>query len=467
MDARELAFAGAARQLELLRAGEVSCRELVEAHLSRIERLDPRLNAFRVVFAERALAEAEQAQARLRAGDERPLLGIPVALKDNVDVAGEITAHGSGAARVPAGADSEAVRRLRAAGAILIGKTHMPELAIWPICESINWGASRNPWAPDRTTGGSSGGSGAAVAAGLAPLALGTDGGGSIRIPSACCGVFGLKPQRGRVSLGDPVEHWHGLSVIGPIARSVIDAALFLDAVAGAAPGDPEGPPPPERPFAEAARSRPPRLRIAISAKPVLRAKVDEQWVGALHSTAALLRSLGHEVVERDPDYPELRPHFAPRWLRGIYEDARAMDMPDRLERRTRQAALMGRLTPPAAVRWARGKEREVAARINRVLDDCDVLVTPTLAYSAPPIGRWEGRGALTTLDGVARWIPFTTPWNVTGQPAASVPAGFDRDGLPLAVQLVGRPRDEATLLSLAAQIEAERPWADALPPLS
>ena len=185
----------------MVRAGEVSPRELVELYVERIRRTDPELNAFRIVYEERALAEAEQAAGRLRAGDGRPLLGVPVAVKDNFDVAGDVTTHGTNAYGEPARSDSELVRRLRAAGAIVLGRTHMPELAIFPITESLAWGATRNPWSRDHSPGGSSGGSGAAVAAGLVGAALGGDGGGSIRIPAACCGLFGLKSQRGRVSL--------------------------------------------------------------------------------------------------------------------------------------------------------------------------------------------------------------------------------------------------------------------------
>jgi amidase len=468
MDSADVAYAGAARQVELLRAGDVSPGELVSTYLERIDRLEPRLNAFRVVFAERARAEAEQAQARLRAADSRPLLGVPVAVKDNVDVAGEVTALGTGAYGPPAASDSEVVRRLRAAGAIVIGKTHMPELATWPICESLTWGATHNPWHAERTTGGSSGGSGAAVAAGLAPFALGSDGGGSIRIPSACCGLFGMKPQRGRVSYdGTEFEHWYGLSSMGPIARSVLDAAIFLDVVAGPSPHDPAPPAAPERSFTQAARTAPGKLRIAISAKPVVRTKIAPEPLAALQDTADLLRSLGHEVTEHDPDYGELRPYFAPRWLRGNYDDAQALPYPERLERRSRQLVRMAAIAaPPGAVRWARSKEPEIAARINRVFDDHDVVMTPMLAYQPPLIGKWEGRHALKLIDTVGKWIPFTTPWNLTGQPAASVPAGFDANGLPTAVQLVARPGDEATLFSLAAQIEAERPWADKRPPL-
>src|SRR6478752_6545736 len=207
--AEETAFAGAARQAEMVRAGEISPTELVRLHLGRISRLDPQLNAFRVVLAERALLEAEQAEARLRAGEERPLLGVPIALKDSVDLAGELTTYGTDGFPDPATADSEMVRRLREAGAIVVGKTQLPELAICGFTESATFGVTRNPWNPQRTPGGSSGGSAAAVAAGLVPIASASDGAGSIRIPASCCGVVGLKPQRGRISLAPDREHWN------------------------------------------------------------------------------------------------------------------------------------------------------------------------------------------------------------------------------------------------------------------
>ena len=221
MEGSDLVFAGLARQAELIRDGEVSSRELVDACLERIGRLDPRLRSFRVVMGERARAEAEQAEARRRAGDERPLLGVPVAIKDDTDVAGEFTTMGSGAYGAPARADAEVVRRLREAGAVIIGKTTCSELDAQPFTETVAWGTTHNPWDLDRTPGGSSGGSGAAVAGGLVGGALGSDGAGSIRVPSSCCGLFGLKVQRDRISMAPKPEHWHGLSVYGPIVRHV------------------------------------------------------------------------------------------------------------------------------------------------------------------------------------------------------------------------------------------------------
>ena len=465
----EIAFAGAARQAEMVRAGEVSPTELVRLCLERIERIDPRLNSFRSVFAERALLEAEQAEARRRGGDDRPLLGVPIAVKDCVDLAGDVTTYGTDGFTDPAPADSEIVRRVREAGAIVVGKTLLPELAICGFSESATWGVTRNPWDPQRTPGGSSGGSAAAVAAGLVPIALATDGAGSIRIPAASCGLFGLKPQRGRVSLAPDLEHWNGLSVYNCVSRSVLDTALWLDLVAGGSK-EPGAPPPPDRPFVESARTAPGRLRVAWSTKPPRAAApptVSDVASGAVAETAELLASLGHEVAEHDPEWGSIGDNIAPRYLRGAAADFAKVPHPERLERRTRGFARLGRLIPEALFERARRAEAEDAARVNAIFDSHDVLITPVMGDTALPVRRWEGRGALWTLLGMSRFYPFCVPWNHLGNPAMSVPAGFAADGMPLAVQIVGRPGDEATLLSLAAQLEAERPWADRRPPIS
>jgi amidase len=465
----ELAFAGAARQAELLRRGQVSPRELVELHLRRIERLDPRLNAFRIVLAERALVEAQQAEARLRAGDERPLLGVPIALKDSVDLAGELTMHGTDCFDQPAAADTEMVRRLRAAGAIVIGKTHLPELAIHGFTESATWGVSRNPWNRERGPGGSSGGSGAAVAAGLAPLATASDGAGSIRIPAASCGVFGLKPQRGRIDLSPDLEQWHGMSVNGCISRTVHDTALFLDLTSGGS-REQGAPPPPPRPFVEQAAADPGRMRIAFSTKPpreIAPPKVGSEPKRAVAETADLLRSLGHEVSRSDPDWGSMGDEALVRYLRGIADDFRQVPHPERLERRTRSYARLGGLYPDSVLARAREAAVRGHERIRALFEAFDVLITPVMGGTALPLRRFEGRGAIWTLVGEGRYYPFTGLWNHLGNPAAAVPAGFAADGLPLAVQLIGRPNDEGTLLSLAAQLEAERPWAGRRPPIS
>ena len=467
MDPDDLAFAGAARQAELIRAGEVSSRELVELYLERIERLEPELNTFRKVMAERALADAEQADGRRAAGEERPLLGVPIAVKDTQDVAGELTTHGTAAHDGPAREDCELVRRLRTAGAVIVGKTNAPELAIIGATEGPAFGVTRNPWNTDRTPGGSSGGSAAAVAAGMAAAATASDGGGSIRIPAANCHVFGLKPQRGRISLKPDRQHWNGLSVLGFETRSVADTALLLDLAAGPANGDADTPPPPPRPFSEAAASPPGRLRIAVARRPLLPTMLDAQVRRVLDDTAELLRSLGHAIEQAEPSWGTMGNTTTVRFLRGIRDDAMTLPRPERLQRRTRGIVRMGSLIPDGVLAWAREREAADAARVGRLFEDHDVVLMPVAAK--PPVGatEWEGLGGLRTVVGMSRVYPYCIPWNHTGQPAASVPAGFSDDGLPVGMQLVGRPNDEGTLLSLAAQIEAERPWADREPPRS
>jgi len=456
MDAADLAYAGLARQSDLVAAGEVSSRELVDVCLERIERLNPRLNAFRAVFAERARTEADQADARHRSGGDRPLLGVPVAIKDDVDVAGEVTALGTDAHGPAATADAEVVRRLREAGAIVIGKTNVPELTITPFTETPTWGKTRNPWDLQRTPGGSSGGSGAAVAAGMVGAALGSDGAGSIRIPAACCGLVGLKPQRDRIPLAPLDEAWHGLSGYGPLSRRVEDSARFYDVVKDGGPS-----------FAEAAARPPDRLRIAVSYKvpPPLVVPLGDEQRRAVAQTAELLRSLGHEVVERDPEYGTAFTGVLARYLRGIHDAAAGLPHPERLSRQARGYARIGRLVPPAAVAKVRAAEAADARRINRVFDGIDVLLTPVFTRGTLRIGEYEGRSALWTLNGTGRYVPYTGAFNHTGQPAAAIPAGFDADGLPLAVQAVAPPDGEPVLLSLAAQLEDELGWPEQRPP--
>ncbi len=462
----DLAFAGLAKQAALVRAGEVSSRELVELYLDRIARIDPELNSYRVVLAERALIEADQADSRRAGGDERPLLGVPIAIKDCVDVAGEVTTNGTDAHGPPATEDAELVRRLRTAGCVVLGKTTLPELAITGTTEGPAFGVTRNPWNVERTPGGSSGGSAAAVAAGLAAAGHASDGAGSIRIPAACCGLFGLKPQRGRVPLApDDENHWNGLSVAGAVTHTVLDNALFLDAVAG--PGPAAGGPALERPFADAARQMPGKLRIAVSLRPPLMARLSPEVRQGIDETAELLRGLGHQVDYVEPPLTEWLSEVLPRYLKGIERDAASMAHPERLQRRTRGFARLGSLIPQGLLDRALRIERDIADRYNRNFADYDVVMTPVMATPPPGAAQWEGMSALRTLIEMTMVYPYCVVWNATGQPAAAVPAGFTADGLPLSVQLIAKPEQDHLLLSLAAQIEAERPWTDRRPALA
>ena len=470
MAGEDIAFAGAAAQAEMVRAGEISPTELVRLYLERIARLDPELNAFRKVFAEKALLEAEQAEARLKAGEQRPLLGVPIAVKDEFDVVGEVNTHGTDAFTEPATADCEMVRRLREAGAIVVGLTLLPEMAICGFTESATYGVTRNPWDPQRTPGGSSGGSGSAVAAGLVPIAAAGDGAGSIRIPAASCGLFGLKPSRGRVSLAPDLEGWRGLAVGGCLSRSVLDTALWLDIVSGGSE-EPEAPPPPERHCVESAKTPPGRLRVAWSTKAPRAAApptVSAEATGPVSETADLLRGLGHDVVQQDPVWGGIGNNITARFLGGVAETVREVPHPERLERRTRGFGRLGSTLPRSLYERAMGEGRAAdLARVNAIFDSCDVLMTPVMGGTALPVRRWQGQGAVRTVLGMSRFYPFCVPWNHLGNPAMAVPAGFSPSGMPLSVQIIGRPGDEATLLSLAGQIEAARPWADHRPPIS
>jgi Asp-tRNA(Asn)/Glu-tRNA(Gln) amidotransferase A subunit family amidase len=440
---------------------EVTAVQVVEACLARIAERDPELNAFSVVLAEQARAEAAERDRLLEeGGTPGPLHGVPVAIKEEIDVAGCVTTFGGRANSTPAAADGELVRRLREAGAVIIGKTRMPEFGQWPFTESVDGGHTRNPWKRGHTPGGSSGGTAAAVAAGMVPVGIGGDGGGSIRIPAACCGLFGLKPERGRVTTA-PMEHlWWALGTAGPLARSVLDSAMVYDVIRGTTEAEMFHAEDPATTFSDAARAEPGRLRIGWSTKsPVKGLRPDPTHVQAVRETAQLLTDLGHEVVEVDPHYPDATLAFVPQFFAGVRTESDAVEHYDRLEKRTRETYRMGTWVRPGVVRRALRAGEKVAAKANRVFDDVDVLLTPTIAHRPRRVGALDKGGTVRAALVSQPMIAYTALWNVTGNPAASVPAGIAADGLPLAVQLVGRRNDETTLLSLSAQIESARPW--------
>lgn len=462
----DIIWAGVAGQAAAIRAGSLSSRELTAALLERIHRHDGGLNAFTQVLTDAALGEAGERDDA--AGEDRgPLHGVPIAIKDEFDVAGTVTTFGGRGNSTPAAADSEVVRRLRQAGAVIIGKTNMPEFGQWPFTESVAHGITRNPWDTTRSAGGSSGGTAAAVAAGLVGAGIGGDGGGSIRIPSACCGLFGLKPQRGRVTSAPHPHLWWGLGTIGPLTRSVLDSALVYDVIGGPAPGDRFWAEQPATSFVGAATAPARPLRIGWTVKPVtLGVRPDPEHVRTVHETASLLESLGHHVEEVDPGYPDPAPAFAAQFLAGVRSEIDLVEHPRRLERRTRETARLGAWVRPGVVDWALRQGDKVAAKANRIFATYDVLLTPAIAHRPPEVGVLDGIGTVRGMLASTPMIAYTSLWNVTGNPAASVPAGFAADGLPLAVQLVGRLHDETTLLTLSAQLEEARPWADARPSL-
>jgi amidase len=450
------ALGGLAEQARALREREIGSRESVEAALDLAERSQDTLNAFRVICREEALAEAEEADRRLAAGEVAPLLGVPVAIKDDVDLAGHTTPFGCGGGRA-AVRDAEAVRRLRAAGAIPIGKTHAPEVGQWHFTETPLHGATRNPWNTGHTPGGSSGGAAAAVAAGVVPAAIGSDGAGSIRIPAAWTGLIGLKPQRGRVSTWPDAEAFNGLSCYGPLATSTADAALLLDAIRGNVPADLHRPLPPAAPYVEAAAREPERLRIAISfATPFgLSGKVHAEHRAAIKAFGERLEALGHDVFPADPDYGLVGPAIIPRGMAGV-EAWLAAHGEDRsaLEPRTRTHARMGRALSGLPLRLSRAAEPALRRRADRIFERCDMVLTPATAMPPPRIGALDGRGYWATSSKASATCPFAFAWNVTGWPAISVPAGLTSKGLPIGAQLLGRENDEGTLLSIAGQVE-------------
>ena len=449
VDPDQIAFAGVTGQLALLRAGTVTATDLLELSLARIDRYDGALGAFATVLTDSARAEAAAADAARAAGDDRPLLGIPVAVKDNLPVVGVRASQGTGSREPAATHDAEVVRRLREAGAVIVGTTRLPELALWPFTESRTFGATRNPWSVSHTPGGSSGGSAAAVAAGLVAAAEASDGGGSIRIPAACCHLVGLKGTYGRVPLTPFDGHWNALSVFGAVTRTVADQALMLDVLAATsehteALGHPVGP-----------------LRIAWSLKGGAPAPVHAEQLRALQDVLAALQLQGHTVVPADPDYAGVQESFVVRYARGVAEDLARLAEPARTERRTRVIAAIGRRLPDRALARALRRGEQAAERLAALPGGADVLITPTMPQLPGRIGAMTG---LRTVASAGRVTPYTAPWNVTGQPALAVPAGLSRGGLPLSVQLVGRPGEDGLLLAVAAQLEAALRWPELRP---
>lgn len=470
----ELLWAGVAGQAAAVADGTTTAGSLLEATLERIAAVDPVLNAMTVVLADEARLEAAARDAAQAAGEPLGALhGVPVVIKDENDVAGTVTSFGGHGNSEPVAEDGAVTRLLREAGAVVVGKTNMPEFGQYPFTESDRFGNTLNPWDRGRTPGGSSGGTAAAVASGMVAVGIGGDGGGSIRIPSACCGLFGLKPTRGRISSAPYPDLWGQLGVIGPLTRSVLDSALVHDAIR-------DRPSPTDRfrvaegssSFAEAARrggaGDGPRLRIGWSTRSVaVGVKPCPEHVEAVRETATLLAGLGHDVVEIDPRYPDITAAFLPQVFAAIRDEADHVQHRDRLEKRTRDVTRLGAWATPRVVAAAERRGARIADRVDGwVFDQVDVLLTPAIAHRPNPVGVVQGRSAVPSLLASTPMIAYAAIWNVTGHPAAAVPAGFAGDGLPTSVQVVARRGHETTLLSLAAELERARPWADRRPAL-
>jgi amidase len=465
----ELHELDATDQAALLRDRQISSVELVTHHLDRIERHGAALGAFVTVTAERALEQASSADEAIAAGDARAFTGVPTAVKDLTMTAGVRTTMGSAAMRehVPT-TDAHLVRLMRDAGFISLGKTNTPEFGLSSYTDNDLIGPARTPWDPARNAGGSSGGAAAAVAAGLVPVAQGNDGGGSIRIPASSCGVFGFKPSRGRVSVGPSGSDWSGLAVDGPLSRTVRDAAALLDVIAHAMPGDLRPLPDPDVPFVERVRRSPRRLRVARWSGTHLEGiEPGPDAVAAWEHASRLLESLGHEVVDIANPFPQaLEPQFNIIWSSGIAAAPIPPEAEPLLRANTRYwRERGGRAT---AVELARAMQFVEATTRDVVtgLLPYDAMLTPTLALP-PQCVEWFNESGDPVEDHHREllYTPYTALYNMSGQPAASLPLHWTDDGLPVGVMLATHPGLDGLLFSLCAQLEAAAPWHDRRPP--
>ena len=460
----------ALEQAAAVRSGETSCAELVEHCAARIAALDETVGAFVTLTLDTARAQAREADAAVRAGEVLPPLhGVPIGIKDLNLTAGVRTSFGSPvfADFVPPVSDF-VVDRLRQAGTVSLGKTSTPELGLPCYTEPEGRPPARTPWELSRSAGGSSGGAAAAVAAGLLPFAQGSDGGGSVRIPASACGLFGLKPARGRISAGPVAGDLTGLPTNGPLARTVRDAAALLDAMAGPMPGDPSWAPPPTQTFLSACDEQPGRLRVGRWCDNAWSAGLHPQVREAYDSASTLLAGLGHDVEDIDAPFDaSLVPLFETVWATS--SALTPVDPSREVELRplTRWLRERGRATTAVQFLSALAALQRASRAAVLATRAYDVVLTPTLAGLPAPVGWFREAGEpRAEFDRMLGWTPFTAVYNTTGQPAVSVPLHQTPDGLPVGVQLVGRPADELTLLRLSAQLEQARPWRDRHPPL-
>jgi amidase len=459
MNQVDLAFTPALQQAELIRQRQVSPLELVELYLERIQRLDPQLGSYFTVMAESAIADARAKTEMLSGGGVSsslpPFFGVPISIKDLNPVAGVSCTYGNPALlnRI-AEYDDGIVTRIRSAGFVVLGKTATSELGSFPYTEATGFPPTRNPWNLEYTPGGSSGGAAAALAAGLSAIAQGSDGGGSVRGPAACCGLVGIKPSRGRVTNAPAGDRLSGIATNGPIARTVADAAALLDVMSGYVTGDPYWLPDPKPSFLTASKEKIGALRIAFATSIPPLGKADASCQQAVLKTVKLLEELGHTVEEQCPDFSGLVEPFQVVWQTSV---AASGIPPEVLQPMNR--FLLARTGSAGEYLQAVFQMQMVSRQIVAFFDTVDVLVLPVYLHSPIRVGEWANLSPEETFQRIIHWIAPCPGANATGQPAIAIPVGFDDNNLPMSVQLVGKPAAEATLISLAAQLEAVLPW--------
>jgi len=467
MNKIDLAFTPALEQAQLIRSKQISPLELTKLYLERIEKLDSKLGSFFTVATETALADARAKTDELNntkdTAELPPFFGVPTAIKDLNAVAGMPLSYGLHFQKnnIP-DYDEGIVTRIKQAGFILLGKTATSEVGSLPYTEPLGFPPTRNPWNLDYTSGGSSGGAAAAVAAGLCPIAQGSDAGGSVRGPAFCCGLVGIKPARGRVSYAPIGDHQSGISTNGTLARTVADAAALLDVISGYVTGDPYWLPNPKVSFLDSTRQALSQLRIAFATTMPIVGEAAEVCKQSVQKTVQHLAEMGHILEPGCPDFSGLAESFVKVWQAGV---AATGVPPEALSPMNgwiaSQVGSAGEYLQ--AVRQMQLASRQIVA----FFDNFDVLVLPTYMHPTIRVGEWADLSPEETLQKIITWIAPCPPFNAAGLPAISIPTGFDSNGVPLGIQLVGRPAAEATLISLAAQLEMLQPWSQHRPALA
>lgn len=467
MNSVDLAFMPALEQARLIRSKDISPLELTELYLRRIEQLNPQLGSYVAIAAEQAIADARAKTERL-AGDssELPLFfGVPISIKDLNAVAGLPCAYGVRWLKQRiATQDDGVVTRIKQAGFVILGKTATSEAGTLPYTEPDGFPPARNPWNPDYTPGGSSGGAAAAVAAGLCSIAQGSDGGGSIRGPAFCCGLVGIKPSRGRVTHAPLGDRLNGIATNGPIGRTVADAAALLDVMSGYVTGDPYWLPDPDPSFLAATETPPKPLRIAFATTIAPIGDADPVCQQAVMDAVRLLEGLGHTVEPGCPSFDDLIEPFQIIWQAVLAEAGVSGLALGKMNR-----WLLGRARFCSCGKYLRAVStmQKISRRIVAFFDEVDVLVLPTYLHQTIRVGEWANLRSAKTLQKIINWVAPCPPFNATGQPVIALPTGLAPNGLPVGVQLVGRPAAEATLIALAAQLETANPWSDRRPALA